>query len=406
MNRRIFTFIAASLTLIACFTASSAPIPLMSVYQNQLQLNASNIADSIVAYYIGCILSLVLFCRLSNFFGRKPVVLLTLTLGMIACALFVIIDSTWILNFARFFQGLACGMASSAAMAWVVDTAPEKHNWLGPVMTAGGPSLGLCIGTLLTGVLIEGGSVTPPMLYVGFIGFFALVALMVLFSEETVPFGMEPLLQSLIPKINLPTRLRRLFVVAAGAYVVTWGVGSFFQGFSATMSDIAFGAQSTFLAAMVYLLIQVPHALAGLMIGRFHAARSLRILMGVFVLTGIVLFSSLHYHASVIFMGAVIMIGATNGATCTAALKFLLQDVSLKERAGTIAAVYLTAYLGSGVPNFIVGRVAKDMPFETIGIGYIAWMCVGAAGVIAALAWIKRQPSEAEKLRFKDQSSL
>lgn len=404
MNHRIFTFIAASLTLIACFTASSAPIPLMSVYQQQLNLDAGLIADSIVAYYLGCILTLVLFCRLSNFFGRKPIVLLTLTLGIVSCLLFTILDSAFILNLARFFQGLACGMASSAAMAWVVDTAPEKQGWLGPVMTAGGPSIGLCIGTLLTGTLTEYAHIEPPLLYTGFICFFVLVGIMVLLSEETVPFGMESLADSLVPKISLPSRLHRLFIVTAGAYVVTWGVGSFFQGFSATMSNIAFGAHSAFLAAVVYLFIQVPHSLAGLSIGRFHAAHSLRILMGVFVLTGIVLFSSLHLHASLIFLGAVIIIGGTNGAICTAALKFLLQDVTLKERASTIAAVYLTAYLGSGIPNFLVGRIAKHLPFEWIGVGYIGWMCIGASGVLFSMYWITRYPTSSEKLRFNKPS--
>ena len=121
----LLTFIAASLTLVVCFTASSAPIPLMSVYQSTLGLAPDEIANSLVAYYAGCILTLVLFARMSNYFGRKPVVLFTLAMGILGCALFVVIDSVGILYFARFFQGLGCGLASSAAMAWVVDTAPS-----------------------------------------------------------------------------------------------------------------------------------------------------------------------------------------------------------------------------------------------------------------------------------------
>ena len=62
----LLTFIAASLTLVVCFTASSAPIPLMSVYQTTLGLAPDEIANSLVAYYAGCILTLVLFARMSN----------------------------------------------------------------------------------------------------------------------------------------------------------------------------------------------------------------------------------------------------------------------------------------------------------------------------------------------------
>ena len=192
----LLTFIAASLTLVVCFTASSAPIPLMSVYQSTLGLAPDEIANSLVAYYAGCILTLVLFARMSNFFGRKPVVLFTLAMAILGCVLFVVIDSVGILYFARFFQGLGCGLASSAAMAWVVDTAPSKQRWLGTTLTAAAPPLGLCMGTMLTGVFVDIGWFDPSELFIFFIVLMTIVFALCAISKETVPFGMESFRQA------------------------------------------------------------------------------------------------------------------------------------------------------------------------------------------------------------------
>lgn len=399
-NESWLTFFAASLTLVVCFTASSAPIPLMSVYQQSLSLTPAEIADSIVCYYLGCILTLVFLARLSNFFGRKPVVLFTLALAIAACALFVVIDSVAILNFARFFQGLGCGLASSAAMAWVVDSAPADRRWMGTVMTAAGPSFGLCLGTFLTGVIIRAGWLTPSSLFIAFIVLMLGVCLLVILSKESVPFGMQTFGSVLIPKITVPRRLWRVFFVASAAFSGCWGIGSFFQGFSATVSEAAFGINSTFLAAVTYLMIQAPNAVAGLVIGKKNAVWTLRLAMSIFFAMGVGIFTSLHFGLTAGFVITLLVLGACNGASCTAALKLLLQDTSLSERAGTIAAVYLMAYIGSGIPNFIVGRFAQTATLTEIGFGYIGWMGLCAGLVIAVLAWIQRSPSEAEKLRF------
>ena len=393
----LLTFIAASLTLVVCFTASSAPIPLMSVYQNTLGLAPDEIANSLVAYYAGCILTLVLFARMSNYFGRKPVVLFTLAMGILGCALFVMIDSVGILYFARFFQGLGCGLASSAAMAWVVDTAPSKQRWLGTTLTAAAPPLGLCMGTLLTGVFVDLGWFDASELFLFFIGLMSVVFALCAMSKETVPFGMESFRQVLIPKLTVPTRLRRLFIVGAAAYIGAWGIGSFFQGFSATMSSMAFGTSSTFLGAMTYLILMIPNTTTGLIIGRFNAARVLRVVVTILLVASALIFYSLNQSWATGFLLVVALLGVANGGCCTAGLKIVIQDTTLEERAGTIGAIYLSAYVGSGIPNLVIGQLGKTTSMDTLGIGYTFWSFLAFAIVHGMLFWIRQTASDTEK---------
>lgn len=401
LPNRMRTFIGAASTLIVCFTTSSAPIPLMSVYREMLALSNADVANSIVAYFLGCILTLVFFARLSNYFGRKPVVITTLLLAMTASFTFVVMDNVWAFNLGRFLQGLSCGLASSAAMAWVVDTAPPEKRWLGTALTAAGPNVGLCLGTLLTGICIEYNLFDPASLFMLFMGLIACVLVLVSTGSESVQFGMEPLIATLIPKIAVPRRLWRLFVIASAAYIGTWGMGSFFQGFIAIISAETFGIQSTLIAALCYLILMVPNAATGLVIGRFYAINALRLVITTFAIAGSLTFVAYGYHMPVLFLITVAICGGSNGGSCTSALKLLLQDTTLKERAGVISGIYLLAYVGAGIPNAVVGMMPADTPVIAMAPGYIGWM-TGAWLIVMTGLWLMgRNPNEAEKLRFE-----
>lgn len=401
LPNRLRTFLGAVFTLVVCFTASSAPIPLMSVYRDTLSLSNADVANSIVAYFVGCILTLVFFARLSNYFGRKPVVMTTLLLAMAASFTFVIMDSVWAFNLGRFLQGLSCGFASSAAMSWVVDAAPLKKRWLGTAVTAAGPNVGLCLGTLLTGFCIEYNLFDPSSLFMLFMALIGAVFCLVATASETVQFGMEPLLATLIPKIAIPKRLWRLFIVASAAYIGTWGMGSFFQGFIAIISAETFGVQSTLIAALCYLILMIPNASTGLFVGRFYAVNALRFSITFFALGGTLSFIAYGMHLPALFLVAVAICGACNGGSCTSALKLLLQDTSLKERAGVISGIYLLAYVGAGIPNAVVGMMPDDTPVIAMAPGYIGWMSCAWLIIMVGLWMMQRHPNEAEKQRFE-----
>lgn len=152
--RRGVTFVAATACLICTFIAAAIAIPMMAEWRSGLSLSESEIAMTVVSYFAGCVLTLFFFARLSNFFGRKPVVLAALLLGMAASLMYANALEASEIYIGRFLQGFSCGFASSAAMSWVVDSAPLKYPWLGTALTAAGPNIGLSLGTLITGLVL------------------------------------------------------------------------------------------------------------------------------------------------------------------------------------------------------------------------------------------------------------
>lgn len=400
IKRRGFSFFVAAFCLITCFVTAATAIPMMAYWVNELQLSSSEVAMSVVSYFAGCVLTLILFARLSNFLGRKPVVIAALAFGAIACYLFSVGQSPSDLYIGRFLQGLSCGLATSACMSWVVDTAPPARAWLGTAMTSAGPNIGLSLGTLLTGLIIEYNVLNPTLLFDACVALLIFCIVLAVLGTETMKLGTESIGQVLIPKIAIPARLRRLFILSITAFIGTWGVSSFFQGFSAQFAQIVFGETSVLLAAITYLLLIIPIAIFGLISGRFNPSKTLLLMSTSFLFGAGGVFLTLDMQSPALFMIFVVICGAAQGGTCCSGLKLLLMDATLRERAGLISALYLGAYVGSGIPNFSIGQLAKDVSMTTIANGFCLWIAVMWLIIVLSFILIKRKPTETEKKRF------
>lgn len=400
IKRRGFSFFVAAFCLITCFVTAATAIPMMAYWVQDLKLSSSEVAMSVVSYFAGCVLTLILFARLSNFLGRKPVVIAALAFGAIACYLFSVGQSASDLYIGRFLQGLSCGLATSACMSWVVDTAPPARAWLGTAMTSAGPNIGLSLGTLLTGLIIEYNVLNPALLFDACVALLIFCIVLAVLGTETMRLGTESIGQVLIPKIAIPARLRRLFILSITAFIGTWGVSSFFQGFSAQFAQIVFGESSVLLAAITYLLLIIPIAAFGLISGRFNPSKTLLLMSTGFLFGAGGVFLTLDMQSPALFMIFVVICGAAQGGTCCSGLKLLLMDATLRERAGLISALYLGAYVGSGIPNFSIGQLAKDVSMTTIANGFCLWIVVMWLIIVLTFVLIKRKPSETEKKRF------
>ena len=398
----LLSFLSAVASLISCFVVSSVPIPMMAVWTQTLGLTTSQTAMTVVSYFGGCVATLLFFARLSNFFGRKPVVLFALLFGAAASLCFSFAETSTGLYVGRFLQGLSCGFASSAAMSWVVDTAPPGKAWLGTALTAAGPNIGLSIGTFFAGLIIAENVLTPAHLFDATVVLLAVIAGFVFASRETMRFGTEALGAVLIPKIAMPRRLWRIFGLSAAGFVGTWGLGSFFQGFSAQLSGLVFGGADALYAAVTYLLLILPNAAAGVLIGRFSPKRVIPVVITIFLVSGTTVFAAIALESAAVFMVAVAFVGACGGATCSTTLKFLLVDTTLRERAGVISALYLSAYVGSGLPNFAVGVLASNASMSVISAGFVVWMAATWLTVMGLYVVMKRNPTPAEALRYRD----
>lgn len=387
--RRGLTFVAATGCLISTFVAAAIAIPMMAVWRADLGLTDSETAITVVSYFAGCVLTLFFFARLSNFFGRKPIVLASLLLGMAASLIYANAMGAEAIYVGRFLQGFSCGFASSAAMSWVVDSAPLSRPWLGTALTAAGPNIGLSLGTLISGAVLESGLLTPAGLFDCAVVLLVVCAGLAIVSTETMRFGSESLGSVFIPKIAVPQRLRLRFFASAIAFIGTWGVGSFLQGFSAYLSSAVFGYTNAFLAGILYLVLILPNATMGVIAGRFEPRKTLTRSMLLFTISALVAFGTLIHPSIWVLLVSIAFTGAGNGAACSSGLRFLLADTNIQERAGVISALYLSAYVGSVMPNLVIACIPGEVTQTMMAVGFYVWVIACCSGVLFFLRKIR-----------------
>lgn len=142
--------------LFLLFFAAAAPAPLYGVYQAEWRFSAITLTAVLAVYALLRLVTLLMFGSVSDYLGRRRVILADLTMTAGACGLFLAAHGAGLLFAARALQGAAVGTAVSALGAALIDLQPEGSG-LAPMVTTAASMLGLAAGGLGTSALVQYG---------------------------------------------------------------------------------------------------------------------------------------------------------------------------------------------------------------------------------------------------------
>ena len=162
-----------------------------------------------VCYFLGCIPALLFCSRLPNRLGRKPVVVLALTIGAISSLAVIFATSPLHIMLARVGQGFACGLASGSAMAWIFDSTPAHNRSISAMLAASGPGIGFLFGALAAAIAYELFAISYRYVFIGLFVGLVTVLVLSLFGKETITRPTGTLWQTLAPKLEIPKRLKK-----------------------------------------------------------------------------------------------------------------------------------------------------------------------------------------------------
>lgn len=344
-KKQLLGFTAASLTLGAVFMAGGAPIPFYHTYAETLGLDKGVLSLVTVAYFAGTVIALLFLPRLTNYWGRKRAIYLTLAFGLAGCFLFGNVTGELRMLAARFMQGLSCGLASSTVAAFIIDNEPRRYKGLAAVIIGSAPNIGLPLGAMGSGALV-----------------FA--------STETITNKQSGAWRSLKPQLKITPRVKKLLPAAACAFAGTWAVGGFYQSYSAAIGIQELGVQSTFVASLTFVSFIAPVALgAALSRGRDKFLLQRFSMLAFFIAVAGVVYA-IYSHSLSLFLAFNVMAGIADGAAFTVSMAGIVEGTSLQERAGVLSLIYVVAYGGAALPNLLVSRIAQYFSLLELTAGY------------------------------------
>ncbi|MEV7631739.1 MFS transporter [Microbacterium sp. NPDC089318] len=371
-----FAFLSSIVSLLAVFVASSAPIPLYNTYRAEDGLSNADISLAIVVYGLSVLAALLFMGRVSNYLGRRATAIASLLLLIVGCALFLNVHEAGTLLVARTLMGLGAGIASSNLTAYSVDAAPAKTSALAAIATSQLPMLGLAIGAVLSGGLVELGFAPRQLSYIFSGAMLAASVALIALSPETAP-RKPGVWRSLRPTLAIPARLLPLLPVATAVYLATWATGAFFQAFVPALVSDELQTRSPLVLGLVFASYMASSAVGAALSTRLSPAAAQRAGMLAFLAGMVGIVFAIVTGALLAFVIATIVAGASQGVAISAATRALLSGAMLSERAPILSVIYLVSYTATVLPSLLAGQLSNVFTLPQIAVGY---------GILAAVA--------------------
>jgi len=372
----LFSF--ASAMLIAA--SSSAVTPLYHLYQASMHLTPFWITVVFASYVASLLAALLTVGGLSDYVGRRPVILVALLLNVAAMILFSEARDLGQLILARAVQGLCVGVGTTAMGAAILDTNRAR----GPLLNSVTAFLGMTAGSLGAAALITFASDPLHRVYEVLLGLtILLIALLYVMPESSS--RKTGALASLRPHVRVPPQSRAVLARLTPANVATWALGGLYLSLMPTVVATAMGVASPWVGGVVVAALMLSAAIAVASFRNWPARRL--ILIGTITLGLGVAVSMIGIQQQLVaaLLAGTAIAGAGFGSTFSGSLRALLPTAEPHQRAGLLSAFYLQSYLAFSVPAVVAG-----LSIPVIGLSTTAYL-YGA--VIITLAFISMMAS-------------
>jgi MFS family permease len=358
--------------------AASAPSPLYAVYAAMWRFSPVTLTAIYAVYAFGALAALLTTGRVSDHVGRRLVVIVALVVQCGGMLIFIVAHGVEALFAARIVQGIGTGMATAAISAWLLDLQPPENPRLGGMV--GGIALvaGLASGALGSSLLVQYGPDPLHLVFWLLTAFFAIALATMLVIPDPVEHR-PGWLQSIRPKIGMPSNARSLFAASAPTLIATWAVGGLYLSLGPSLAAFLLQSDNRLAGGLVIAALFGASALASALAQAIDPRKiviggSLVLIAGV----AITLFSVAVSSAVWLYGGSVIA-GLGLGPAFSGVLRGLAPLAPPDKRGALLASIYVVVYLAFSVPAIIAGVAVTRYGLLATTFAYCSVVMVLAA---------------------------
>jgi MFS family permease len=388
-----FWAIALSFATITAF--STAPSALYGLYERQEHLSSLTITIVYAVYAAGVTASLLLAGHVSDWYGRRVVLIPALTIAIVAAVLFLSWQSLAGLLVARVLTGVALGATVATATAYIadLDAGPDgavsrRSGIVATIATVGG----LAVGPLATGLLARYAPDGLTLPYVVLLVVLVLAVLAVLLAPEGRP-ATHPLPRYRPQQLKVPAQARGQFVAATAGVALAFATWGLFAGLAGTFLAGPLHHPSPALTGAAIFFTFGSGIVVQLATADWPARRQLRagipaIIAGLAIL---VVSAWLPNPSLALFLIGGVVTGMGASAIYRASLGIVIATSRADDRASALATFFTAGYAAISLPVLGLGIALQSLsPRVTLLIFGVAV----AAGVLGAAPTLLRGEHE------------
>lgn len=343
-----------AITLALLLFASSAPSPLYIVYQAKWGFSTITLTAVFAVYALGLLGALILAGSLSDHLGRRPTLLLALTIEIVGMLLFAEAQSVVWLFAARILQGVATGIATAAISAALIDLQPSHKPRFGALLAASAPMAGLASGALGSGLLVEYAPEPTRLVYWLLVGAFVLASVLTALVPETVE-RRRTWMQSLRPTVAVPAELRADFFATVPCLTATWALGGLILSLGPSLTAKVLHDSSHVAGALPIFIMAGVSSATSIWLRDTHARLAARGGLSALIAGVALALIALNDGSTALFLVATAVAGLGFGPAFAGAFRAVSNRAPSDQRAALVASIYVASYLAYSLPALAAG---------------------------------------------------
>ena len=332
--------------------------PLWELYQVRDGFSTFMITVVFAVYAVGVVAALFFAGHLSDYLGRRRMILLGLAIEVASAIVFIASPALPVIIVARIVSGIGVGMVSAAFTAFVAElngrarpgAGRTRSDVVGSVANMGG----FAIGALVSGFLAEWVSSPLRTPYIVFGILMVIGAIGVAMSPETANLdGPRPAYRP--QRVSLPAEAKPAFWAAAGAGFVVFAVNGLFNTIAPAFVAGTMGHPSRALAGLVAFIVFGAAALMQIVTIKVPLRRLLISGLTLAIVGLVVVSIAVWLPNLALFLIGGGLAGGGGGLLFKGAVTTVVSVAAPAKRGEALAGLFLSAYVGLIVPVLGVG---------------------------------------------------
>jgi MFS family permease len=352
-HRRAFWMVSFAFLSVMAF--SGVPSPLYGLYRARDHFSLFMVTVIFAVYAVGVIGALLLGGHLSDWYGRRRLLLPALALAIVSAIVFLVWKSLPGLLIGRLLNGIAIGVVVSTATAYLSELhavgRPDASVGRAQLTASAIPVLGPGIGALVAGILAQWVAYPLTAPYLVFLTALVLGTIGVAVSPET-RHGPTPRPRYRPQHVSVPRDARGTFFAAALSAFMAFGTLGLFSGLAGLFLASTLHQPSLALAGVVLCGIFGAGVAAQILTAAWPITREFEAGMAAMVAgLGLAVLAVWLRPASLgLFIAGGAFIGAGGGAIFKGAVGTVMRIAPPDRIAESLAGLFLAVFVGLSLP--------------------------------------------------------